>query len=72
MYQLPILKMMNILVFVDTFLLIFLGVGVKGDMGFVFGVGYGLVGGVASLLMFNAIVLAFIVLKSRRAIPTAA
>lgn len=65
MYQLPILKMMNALVFVDTFALIFLGIAVKGEMGFLFGAGYGLAGGIASLLMFNMIVLAFILLKSR-------
>jgi len=65
MYKTPILKLMNALVFIDTFFLIFIGVGFKGDMGMVFGIIYGLIGGIVSILMFNVMIFAFIMMKSR-------
>ena len=64
-YQTPVLKLMNALVFLDTFILIFIGVGLKGDMGFIFGAGYGILGGLAAALMFNVLILAVITMKSR-------
>lgn len=65
LYETPILKLMNILVFLDTFILIFIGVGLKGESGMAFGAGYGLIGGVSSIFAFNAIVIALITFTSR-------
>ncbi|WP_158308919.1 hypothetical protein [Methanocella arvoryzae] len=56
---------MNALVFLDTFILITIGVGVKGEMGLVFGMGYGILGGLAAALMFNVLILALVTMKSR-------
>lgn len=66
MYKTPVLKLMNALVFVDTFILILIGVGIKGSMGFIFGVGYGIIGGLAATLMFNVMILAVITLNSKK------
>ena len=65
MYQTPVLKLMNALVFIDTLILIFIGVGVNGTMGIIFGTGYGVLGGLAAALMFNVMVFAVILLKSK-------
>jgi hypothetical protein len=65
MYQTPVLKLMNALVFIDTFILIFIGVGLKGSQGMVFGMGYGILGGLAATLMFNVMVFAVIAMKSK-------
>jgi len=70
MYKTPILKLMNALVFIDTFVLILIGVGFKGDMGIAFGIIYGLVGGIASILMFNVMIFSFIMMKSRPRVGT--
>jgi hypothetical protein len=56
---------MNGLVFIDSFLLIFVGVGMKGDQGIMFGVIYGLLGGISAALMFNVAVASLILLLSR-------
>lgn len=64
-YKTPVLKMMNALVFLDTFILIFIGVGLNGGMGFIFGAGYGILGGLAATLMFDILVVAVMTLKSR-------
>jgi hypothetical protein len=65
LYQTPVLKLMNGLVFADSFLLIFIGVGMKGNQGIVFGVIYGLLGGITAALMFNIAVVLLIMLSSR-------
>lgn len=65
LYKTPVLKLMNGLVFTDSFILIFLGVGFKGDQGIAFGAGYGLIGGIAAILMFNAVVVALISMSTR-------
>jgi hypothetical protein len=65
LYQTPVLKMMNILVFADSFLLIFVGVGMKGDQGIVFGLIYGLLGGITAAMMFDVAVMAMIAMSSR-------
>lgn len=65
LYQTPVLKLMNALVFLDTFILVLIGVGLKGDMGLIFGAGYGILGGLAATLMFNVLVAAVITMKSR-------
>jgi hypothetical protein len=65
LYQTPVLKLMNILVFADSFLLIFVGVGMKGDQGIVFGLIYGLLGGITAALMFDVAVMAMIAMSSR-------
>jgi hypothetical protein len=65
MYETPVLKLMNALVFIDTFILIFIGVGLKGDQGLIFGMGYGIIGGLAAALMFNVMVFAVIAMKSK-------
>ena len=65
LYRTPVLKLMNILVFVDSFLLILVGVGFKGNQGIAFGAIYGLIGGVTAMLMFNIAVVALIVMSVR-------
>ena len=60
LYETPILKIMNVLVFLDTFILIAIRVGFMGDSGIAIGVGYGLAGGIAAILMFNVLVFAVI------------
>ncbi|MGA9140963.1 MAG: hypothetical protein WBZ29_12110 [Methanocella sp.] len=65
LYQTPVLKLMNCLVFVDSFLLITLGVGIKGNQGLGFGVLYGLLGGISAILAFNIVVVAMIKASSR-------
>jgi len=70
MYKTSILKLMNAFVFIDTFVLILIGVGFKGDMGIAFGIIYGLVGGIASILMFNVMIFSFIMMKSRPRVGT--
>jgi hypothetical protein len=65
LYQTPVLKLMNGLVFTDSFILIFIGVGMKGDQGIAFGTVYGLIGGLAAILMFNVAIVALIMLSSR-------
>ena len=71
LYQTPVLKLMNVLVFVDSFLLIFVGVGVKGDQGMTFGLIYGLLGGITAALMFDAAVMAMITMSTRDKRPPA-
>jgi hypothetical protein len=56
---------MNALVFVDSFILIFVGVGIKGESGIAFGAGYGIAGGVTAILAFNMIVASLISFASR-------
>lgn len=56
---------MNILVFADSFLLIFVGVGMKGNQGMAFGVIYGLLGGITAALMFDVAVMALIMMSTR-------
>jgi len=65
LYKTPVLKLMNGLVFADSFLLIFVGVGVKGDQGMAFGALYGLLGGITAALMFDVAVMAMITLSTR-------
>lgn len=65
MYETPVLKLMNALVFIDTFILIFIGVGLKGEQGMIFGMGYGIIGGLAATLMFNVMIFAVIAMKSK-------
>jgi hypothetical protein len=65
LYKTPVLKLMNGLVFADSFILIFIGVGMKGDQGIVFGALYGLLGGICAALMFNVAVASLIMLSSR-------
>ena len=65
LYQTPVLKLMNGLVFADSFILIFLGVGFQGDQGLAFGALYGLLGGITAVLAFNVVVLAMIMLSTR-------
>ncbi len=60
---------MNVLVFADSFLLIFVGVGVKGDQGIAFGMIYGLIGGLAAIMMFDAAIVALIMLTSKDTRP---
>lgn len=62
---------MNILVFADSFLLIFVGVGMKGGQGIVFGVIYGLLGGITAALMFDVVVIALIMMSTRDKRPQA-
>jgi hypothetical protein len=71
LYQTPVLKLMNGLVFADSFLLIFVGVGMNGDQGIAFGVIYGLLGGITAALMFNVAVIALIMMSSRDKRPQA-
>jgi hypothetical protein len=65
LYQTPVLKLMNILVFADSFILILIGVGMKGSQGIAFGVIYGLIGGIIAALMFDAAVMMLIMLSTR-------
>jgi hypothetical protein len=65
LYKTPVLKLMNILVFADSFLLIFVGVGMKGDQGMIFGLIYGLLGGITAALMFDVAVMAMITMATR-------
>jgi hypothetical protein len=65
LYQTPVLKLMNSLVFVDSFILIFLGVGIKGNQGLGFGMFYGLLGGITAILAFNMVVVALITTNTR-------
>jgi hypothetical protein len=65
LYQTPVLKLMNILVFADSFILILIGVGMKGNQGMAFGLIYSLLGGIAAALMFNMCVISLIILSSR-------
>lgn len=65
LYQTPVLKLMNGLVFVDSFILIFLGVGFQGDQGIGFGAIYGLLGGITAVLAFNVVVVAMILMNTR-------
>jgi len=65
LYQTPVLKLMNGLVFADSFILILLGVGFQGDQGLAFGVIYGLVGGITAVLAFNTVVIAMIMMSTR-------
>lgn len=60
---------MNLLVFADSFLMVFLGVGFKGNQGIGFGFAFGLAGGIAAVLMFNVAVVALITLSSRDKAP---
>lgn len=71
LYRTPVLKLMNVLVFADSFLLIFVGVGVKGDQGMAFGLIYGLLGGITAALMFDAAVMAMITMSTRDKRPPA-
>jgi predicted tellurium resistance membrane protein TerC len=71
LYQTPVLKMMNILVFADSFLLIFVGVGMNGSQGIAFGVIYGILGGITAAMMFNVAVIALIMMSSREKRPQA-
>jgi hypothetical protein len=71
LYQTPVLKLMNILVFVDSFLMIFVGVGMKGGQGMVFGLVYGLLGGFTAALMFDVALIALITMSSRDNRPKA-
>jgi hypothetical protein len=71
LYQTPVLKLMNGLVFADSFLLIFVGVGMNGNQGIAFGVLYGLAGGITAAMMFNVAVIALIVMSSRDKRPPA-
>jgi hypothetical protein len=71
LYRTPVLKLMNILVFADSFLLIFVGVGMKGDQGMAFGVIYGLLGGITAALMFDIAVVAPIMMSTRDKHPQA-
>jgi len=65
LYESPLIKLLNLLVFLDSFILIFVGVGVKGSSGMVFGFGYGLVGGITAILAFNMIVISLIAFTAR-------
>jgi hypothetical protein len=65
LYQTPVLKLMNGLVFADSFILIFIGVGMQGNQGIAFGLIYGLIGGITAALMFNVAVVALIMMSSR-------
>jgi hypothetical protein len=65
LYQTPVLKLMNGLVFADSFILIFLGVGFQGDQGLGFGAIYGLLGGITAVLAFNMVVVAMIMMSTR-------
>jgi hypothetical protein len=65
LYQTPVLKLMNILVFADSFLLIFVGVGMKGNQGMAFGLIYGLLGGTTAAAMFDVAVMAMIAISLR-------
>ena len=71
LYQTPVLKLMNILVFADSFILIFIVVGMKWQQGIGFGTIYGLLGGITAALMFNVAVAALIMLSSRDKRPQA-
>ncbi len=71
LYKTTVLKLMNALVFCDSFLLIFIGVGFKGDQGLVFGFIYGLIGGVVAMLMFDVAVVAMITMSARDRRPPA-
>ncbi|HEY3273343.1 MAG TPA: hypothetical protein VGJ92_06250 [Methanocella sp.] len=62
---------MNILVFADSFLLIFVGVGMKGSQGMAFGLIYGLLGGMVAAMMFDVAVMALITMSSRDKRPKA-
>ncbi len=62
---------MNILVFADSFLLIFVGVGMNGNQGIAFGVIYGILGGITAAMMFNVAVIALIMMSSRDKRPKA-
>lgn len=66
LYQTPVLKLMNGLVFADSFILIFIGMGVKGGQDIGFSAVYGMLGGLIAALMFNVVVLALIMLSSRK------
>jgi hypothetical protein len=65
LYQTPVLKLMNILVFVDSFILISIGVGLQGNQGLAFGAVYGLLGGITAVLAFNMVVVAMIIMNTR-------
>ena len=71
LYRTTVLKLMNALVFCDSFLLIFIGVGFRGGQGITFGFIYGLVGGLVAMLMFDVAVVAMIVLSTRDRRPQA-
>lgn len=71
LYKTTVLKLMNALVFCDSFLLIFIGVGFRGDQGITFGFIYGLIGGFVAMLMFDVAVVAMIVLSTRDRRPPA-
>jgi hypothetical protein len=65
LYQTPVLKLMNIMVFADSFLMIFIGVGMMGSGGIPFGIIYGLIGGITAAAMFDVAVIALIMLSTR-------
>jgi hypothetical protein len=65
LYQTPVLKLMNILVFADSFILISVGVGLQGNQGLAFGVIYGLLGGITAVLAFNMVVITMIMTSTR-------
>ena len=71
LYRTPVLKLMNVLVFADSFLLIFVGVGVRGDQGMAFGLLYGILGGITAALMFDAAVMAMITMSLKEKRPPA-
>ena len=50
----PVLKLMNVLVFIDSFILVFVGVCVKGGQSIIFGALYGAISGAVALLLFDA------------------
>lgn len=60
LYENWLLKMLSLLVFLDSFLLIFVGMGVKGGTDLLFSAIYGFLGGVVAMAAFN--VMAIIVI----------
>lgn len=55
LYENPLLKMLSLLVFFDSFILVFIGVGVKAGMGIMYGTACGIAGGLVAMVVFNVI-----------------
>ncbi|MCD1294121.1 hypothetical protein CUJ83_03820 [Methanocella sp. CWC-04] len=67
LYENPILKMMSFLVFFDSFILLFVGLGIKGGAGIELGLIYGILGGLVAMIAFNLISALFIAALTNKA-----
>jgi hypothetical protein len=53
LYKNQLLKLMSFLVFIDSFILLFLGIGIKNSQGITDGLIFGVIGGFFALFIFN-------------------